>query len=79
MAEAYSQGVARVVVAQLAEGAGFDGGVQSSALETLADLMLRFIAEGAAGASGLAELANRSTVNVADLVSLISVSVLVAR
>lgn len=67
MAEAYSLGVARTVVAQLAEGAGFGGGVQASAAETLADLLLRFIAEGSAGARTQAELANRSVVNVADL------------
>lgn len=68
MAEAYSQGIARVVVAQLAEAAGFEGGLQSSALDTLVDLLLRFIAEGSAGAKSLAELANRSAVNIADLV-----------
>lgn len=68
MAETYSLSVARVVVAQLAEGAGFDGGIQNSALETLADLLLRFIAQGSAEAKVLAELANRSTVNIADLV-----------
>ncbi|KAK9804150.1 hypothetical protein WJX73_005293 [Symbiochloris irregularis] len=67
MAEDYSRGVARVVVAQLAEGAGFEGGIQTSALDTLADLLLRFIAQGSAEAKALAELANRSTANIADL------------
>ncbi|KAF8066291.1 Taf3 [Scenedesmus sp. PABB004] len=65
-AEEFSRSVARVVAAQLAEATGFDA-AQDSAVEILADLLLRYLGTAAAGAHGYAELAGRSTANLADV------------
>ena len=67
MAEAYSLELAARVVCQLAESSGFDG-IQRSALDTLADLLVRYIAQAARGAAGCAELAGRTRVNAIDMV-----------
>ena len=69
MAEAYSLEVAAKVVCQLAESSGFEG-VQRSALDTLADLLVRYIAQAARGAAGSAELAGRTRVNAVDMASM---------
>ena len=47
--------------------AGFDA-AQESALDILAELMLRYAGEIGAAAHGYAELANRSVVTISDVV-----------
>lgn len=64
---AYSRAVAKVAIAQIAEAAGFEG-IQASANDTLAELMLRYIVELGSAAHSYAELAGRSGFNVVDLV-----------
>lgn len=68
MADKYSRQVARIAVAQMAETVGFDG-VQESAVEVLADLMLRYIAQLASASHSYAEIAGRTDCNINDLVS----------
>ena len=69
MVEAFSRALARVTAAQVAEGAGFEG-IQASANEALAELLLRYIGEVGAASHSYAELAGRSATNVFDLVRL---------
>lgn len=64
--EDFSRAVARVVAAQIAESAGFDA-CQDSAVEILADLLLRYLGTLAASSHSYAELAGRSQANLADL------------
>ena len=71
MTDRYSRQVARIAVAQMAETAGFDG-VQESAVEVLADLMLRYVAQLASTSHAYAEVAGRTDCNVNDVVSSIS-------
>ena len=67
MAEAYAAKAARTAAAQLAEAAGFEAAQQSS-LDTLADLLLRYIAEVGSASQGYAELAGRTESNPLDVV-----------
>jgi histone H3/H4 len=64
----YARRAARVAAAQLAEAAGFDR-VQSSSLDILSDLLLRYIAEVGTASHAYAELANRTDANPLDVVS----------
>ena len=68
MTDRYSRQVARIAVAQMAETTGFDG-VQESAVEVLADLMLRYVAQLASASHAYAEVAGRTDCNVNDVVS----------
>lgn len=65
-ADGYSRQLAHVVAAQLAEVSGFEA-VQESALDVLAELLLRYVSEVGTASHEYAELANRSEVNVADV------------
>ena len=69
MAEQYSLELAAKVICQLAESSGFGEGIQRSALDTLSELLVRYIAQAASGAAGLAELAGRTEITAVDLVS----------
>lgn len=64
---AYARAVAKVAVAQIAEAAGYEG-IQASANDTLAELMLRYVLELGSAAHSYAELAGRTGFNAADLV-----------
>lgn len=66
MAERYSRFVSKVVVGQIAETAGFQA-VHESAVDVLADLMLRYIAQLGSASHSYAELAGRTDCNVNDL------------
>lgn len=66
MADEFSHSLSRVVAAQIAEAAGFEG-VQESAVDILADLLLRYLGSLCSSAHGLAELAGRSQANLADV------------
>lgn len=66
MADDFSRSVARVVVAQIAEGTGFDT-CQESAVDILADLLLRYLSTVCASSHSLAEQAGRSQANLADV------------
>lgn len=68
MAEQYSLEIAGKVICQLAESSGFGEGIQRSALDALSELLVRYIAQAAAGAAGFAELAGRTQVTAVDLV-----------
>lgn len=68
MAEQYSRHVSKIVVSQLSETAGFHA-VQESAVDVLADLMLRYVAQLGSASHSYAELAGRSECNINDLVS----------
>ena len=68
MAERYSRHVSKVVVGQIAETAGFQA-VHESAVDVLADLMLRYIAQLGSASHSYAELAGRTDSNINDLVS----------
>ena len=64
-AEEYARQIARVVVGQLAEQAGYES-VQESSIDVLSELLLRYLEEVAAGAHLNAELATRTEINVLD-------------
>ncbi|KAF6254482.1 Bromodomain associated-domain-containing protein [Scenedesmus sp. NREL 46B-D3] len=66
MADEFSRSVARVVAAQIAEASGFDA-CQESAIEILADLLLRYLTTVCSSSHSYAELAGRSQSNLADL------------
>lgn len=66
MANELSRAVARVVVAQIAEGTGFDA-CQESAVDILADLLLRYISTICVSSHSFAEQAGRSQANLADV------------
>ena len=68
MAESYSRHISKIVVGQLAESAGFHA-VHESAVDVLADLMLRYIAQLGSASHSYAELAGRTDCNINDLVS----------
>lgn len=65
MADDFSRSIARVVVAQIAEGTGFDT-CQESAVDILADLLLRYLSTVCASSHSFAEQAGRSQANLAD-------------
>ncbi len=67
MAEEYSRSLCRVVAAQVAEAQGFDG-LQSSACDALAELLMRYIKEIGSTASSYQTLAGRTDCNVTDFV-----------
>lgn len=67
MADQYATAAARVAVSQLAEAAGFDA-VHQSSVDTLADLLLRYINEVGSASHGYAELAGRTESNPLDVV-----------
>lgn len=64
----YARSAARVASAQLAEASGFDA-VQTSSLDVLSDLLLRYIAQLGTASHAYAELANRTDANPLDVVS----------
>lgn len=66
MADEYSRRVARVVAAQMAELTGFEA-AQESAVEVLAEVLIRYIQELCTAAHSYAELAHRTDFNVCDL------------
>jgi histone H3/H4 len=66
MADEYSRSVARVIAAQIAEASGFDA-CQESAIEVLADLLLRYLTTVCSSSHSYAELAGRSQSNLADV------------
>ncbi|GIL89968.1 hypothetical protein Vretifemale_17708 [Volvox reticuliferus] len=66
MAEDYSRCVARVVAAQMAELTGFEA-AQESAVEVLAELLIKYIQEVCTAAHSYAEMAHRTDFNVCDL------------
>ncbi|KXZ48863.1 hypothetical protein GPECTOR_25g448 [Gonium pectorale] len=66
MADDYSRRVARVVVAQMAELTGFEA-AQESAVEILAELVIKYIQELCTAAHSYAETAHRTDFNVCDL------------
>lgn len=67
MAQEYARALAKVVVAQIAEGLGFDS-VQQSASDALAELLLQYVGELGSLTHGYAELAGRAECNVNDVV-----------
>ncbi|KAK9919071.1 hypothetical protein WJX75_009128 [Coccomyxa subellipsoidea] len=66
MAQDHSRAIARVIVAQMAQGAGFER-LQASAHESLADLLMRFMAELGSASHSYAELACRTSTNLSDV------------
>lgn len=66
MADDYTRRVARVAAAQMAELAGFDA-TQESAIELLAELLIRYISEVSTAAHTYAADAHRSDFNVCDV------------
>ena len=68
MADQYANRAAKVAVGQLAEAAGFDA-VHQSSLDTLADLLLRYINEIGSASHSYAGLAGRTESNPLDVVS----------
>lgn len=67
MADDYARSVARVASAQLSELAGYES-VQESAVEVLSELMIKYITELATRSHDYAELANRSSITVNEVV-----------
>jgi histone H3/H4 len=65
-ANAYSQALARVAVAQLAELSGVES-CQESAVDILADLLVRYAQQLCVGARDYAETAGRTEFNVVDV------------
>jgi len=63
--DAYARAVARLAAASLAQSHGFEL-IQESALDTLADVLLRFLDEVGAGAAARAQHAGRGRVCLAD-------------
>uniref|UniRef100_A0A6S8IU36 Transcription initiation factor TFIID subunit 8 n=1 Tax=Dunaliella tertiolecta TaxID=3047 RepID=A0A6S8IU36_DUNTE len=66
MADGFSREISRVVAGQLAEVAGYES-VQDSAAEVLGELLIKYITELSASSHGYAELANRTAINVHDI------------
>lgn len=66
MATNYSRSIAQIVVAQLAEDAGFET-AQKSSLDILSDLLLRYIAEIGRSAHAYADCAQRACPNADDV------------
>eukprot|EP00193_Tetraselmis_chui_P006863 CAMPEP_0177759570 /NCGR_PEP_ID=MMETSP0491_2-20121128/4803_1 /TAXON_ID=63592 /ORGANISM="Tetraselmis chuii, Strain PLY429" /LENGTH=188 /DNA_ID=CAMNT_0019275409 /DNA_START=1316 /DNA_END=1882 /DNA_ORIENTATION=- len=66
MAEEFSRAVARVAAAQIAEASGFEA-VQESAVDMLAELMVRYLSELGAASHSYAELAGRTDTNAGDV------------
>lgn len=66
MSEDFTRALARVAVGQLAENAGYES-VQESAVDVLSELMIKYITELSTTAHGYAELANRTSINIHDL------------
>lgn len=66
MADDFARTLARVAAGQLAELAGYEA-AQDSAVEILGELLVKYIRELSAGAHNYAEMANRSSMNVNDL------------
>lgn len=64
--DGYSRELCRVVCGQLAELAGYEA-VQESAVEVLGELLAKYITELAASSHGYAELAQRTQLNVNDV------------
>lgn len=64
--EEYARRIARVAVAQMAELTGFEA-AQESAIEILAELLLKYTAELCSAAHSYAELAHRTDFNICDL------------
>eukprot|EP00884_Botryococcus_braunii_P017301 jgi/Botrbrau1/4254/Bobra.0044s0049.1 len=62
----YTRSIARVVVAQIAQLVGFSG-IQESANEALAEILLKYISEVGAAAHANAEIAGRALPNVLDV------------
>ena len=67
MAEDYSKALGRVVVAQIAEAAGFEA-VHDTAGEVLSDLLVEYLQQLCSSSKAYAELAGRTDINVADVV-----------
>eukprot|EP00798_Chlamydomonas_sp_ICE-L_P018775 gene18775-25314_t len=65
MADAYARSVARAVVGQIAENAGYETAYDSS-IEVLSELMIRYVSEVALGAHSYAETAGRTDANAFD-------------
>ncbi|KAL0461573.1 UNVERIFIED_CONTAM: Transcription initiation factor TFIID subunit [Sesamum latifolium] len=63
----FAQAIARIAVAQVCESLGFQS-FQQSALDTLADVGVRYIRELGKTACAFANLANRSQCNVFDVI-----------
>ncbi|KAG8366962.1 hypothetical protein BUALT_Bualt16G0022800 [Buddleja alternifolia] len=63
----FAQAIARIAVAQICEGLGFQS-FQQSALDSLADVGVRYIREIGKVASSYANLGNRSECNVFDVI-----------
>uniref|UniRef100_A0A7C9DVN2 Transcription initiation factor TFIID subunit 8 n=1 Tax=Opuntia streptacantha TaxID=393608 RepID=A0A7C9DVN2_OPUST len=66
-AEDYGRAVAKVAVAQICEGVGFEA-VKQSALVALSDIAVRYICDLGKSASSYASLAGRSEVSLFDIV-----------
>jgi histone H3/H4 len=66
--ELHIRGIAKVVVAQLVAAHGLDG-VQTSTVDVLADLLLRYIMEVGRQSRVCADLAHRADMNSLDVVS----------
>ncbi|KAK6928089.1 Bromodomain associated domain [Dillenia turbinata] len=64
--EEFGRAIAKIAVAQICEGAGFQS-FQSSALETLADITIRYIRNLGQNANSYANLAGRAESNVVDV------------
>lgn len=65
MADDYARSIARVVVGQLAEQAGYES-AHETAIDVLSELLLRYLEELSAGSHAYAELATRSEINAYD-------------
>ncbi|KAL3640202.1 hypothetical protein CASFOL_015170 [Castilleja foliolosa] len=63
----FAQAIARIAAAQVCEGLGFQG-FHQSALDTLADVGVKYIREIGRTASSCANLANRSECNMLDVI-----------
>ncbi|CAA0823353.1 Bromodomain transcription factor [Striga hermonthica] len=66
-AEEFAQAIARIAVAQVCESLGFQS-FQQSALDSLADVGVRYIREIGKAANSYANLANRSECNAFDVI-----------
>ncbi|KAJ9523086.1 hypothetical protein QJQ45_023928, partial [Haematococcus lacustris] len=62
-----SRSISRTVAAQIAELAGYES-IQDSAAEILCELLVKYVTELSASSHAYAELANRSAINVHDVV-----------
>lgn len=68
MSDQYALAVARIVVAKLADGSGFDA-LQTSSASILSELLVRYMEEVGVSSHAYTELAGRTEPSAMDVVS----------